>query len=307
MKALKKTTILKTAQTIPFPLRNWFLRKGYLQGAFWAIMINVVGSSNDVIMKYTGSNLHWVEIAFFRYLFSTLIILPFMFHQKELFKTEQIGNHFLRALIGTVALTACCFSVNFMPLYENTTIMFTQPLFFLIMAFFILKEKVDSKRWLCTLAGFIGLLVVYQPGTQAFQWAALVPVSAAVLFAYSDVINKTMVKKENTFTLLFYFGLGTTLLSFIPLLYVWKMPTLKEISLLALLGIGANLIQICIFKAFSATDASGLQPFRYVELITGGILGYLFFKEIPQLHVLYGAIIIIASTFFITIYERRKI
>lgn len=286
--------------------KNWFLRSGYLQGAFWAIMINVVSSSNDVIMKYTGERLHWVEVSFFRYLFSTLIILPFMLQQRELFKTTQIGNHMLRALIGAVALTACCFSVNIMPLYENTTIMFTQPVFFLVMARFLLGERVDWKRWICTIAGFLGLLVILRPGSGTFQWAALVPTAAAILFAYSDVMNKTMIKKENTFTLLFYFALGTTLVAFIPLLYVWDAPSWQELGFLALLGLGANLIQVCIFKAFSATDASGLAPFRYVELITGGILGYLFFNQIPEMHVLHGALIIVVSTFILTMFERRK-
>ena len=286
--------------------KNWFLRPGYLQGAFWAIMINVVSSSNDVIMRYVGERLHWIEISFFRYLFSALLILPFMLRQPALFKTEQWGSHALRALVGAIALTACCFSVNIMPLYENTTIMFTQPVFFLIMARFLLNEAVDWKRWLCTLTGFIGLIVVMRPGTQAFQWAALVPTFAAVLFAYSDVQNKRLVKKENTFTLLFYFALGSTLFALVPLFYVWEMPTFKELALLSLLGVGANLIQVCIFKAFSATDASGLAPFRYVELITGGIMGYIFFNQIPEVHVLYGAFIIILSTFVLTIFEQRK-
>ena len=269
-------------------------------------MINVVSSSNDVIMRYTGGRLHWIEVSFFRYLFSTLIILPFMLKSPVLFKTTQLNNHILRALVGAIALTACCYSVNIMPLYENTTIMFTQPVFFLVMAFFILKEPVDWRRWLCTLGGFAGLLLILKPGSDAFQWAALVPTTAAILFAYSDVINKTMVKRENTFTLLFYFAFGTTLFAFIPLLYVWEMPTVQELGLLALLGLGANLIQVCIFKAFSATDASGLAPFRYVELITGGLLGYIFFNQIPEMHVLYGAAIIVISTFILTVFERNK-
>jgi len=268
-------------------------------------MINVVSSSNDVIMKYTGGRHHFIEVSFFRYLFSTLVILPYMFKDTSLFKTKQFSNHVLRAFIGCVALTACCFSVNIMPLYENTTIMFSQPVFFLIMAYFFLKEKVDAKRWLCTLTTFIGLAIIFQPGSETFQWAALVPTAAAMLFAYSDIMNKKMVAHEHTFTLLFYFALGATIFALIPMPYVWQTPTIKELFLFALLGVGANLIQVCIFRAFRATDASGLAPFRYVELITGGIFGYLFFGQIPEAYILYAAAIIMISTFALTLYERR--
>jgi len=256
-------------------------------------------------MKYTGGRHHFIEVSFFRYLFSTLVILPYMFKNTSLFKTKQIGSHALRAFIGSVALTACCFSVNIMPLYENTVIMFSQPIFFLIMAYFLLNETIDFKRWMCTLATFIGLTIIFSPGSQTFQWAALAPTSAALLFAYSDIMNKKMIAREHTFTLLFYFAIGATLFALIPLPYVWKSPTIQELLLFSLLGVGANLIQVCIFRAFSATDASGLAPFRYVELITGGLFGYLFFRQIPEAHILYAAAIIMISTFALTLYERK--
>lgn len=313
-KKILETSTPVQSQTVPFPLKrssfiSWFLQKGYLQGVFWAIMINVFSSLNDVIMRYTGERVHWIEISFFRYLFSTLVVLPFMFkrtNNKNLFYTQQPFNHFLRGLIGAIALSACCFSVNFMPLYENSTIMFTEPMFFLIMAFFILKEHVDWRRWLCTLAGFLGLAIVLQPGTSAFQWAALVPVGAAVMFAYLNVMAKTMIKDEPTLSLLFYFGVVTTILTGIPLYFFWETPTLVELLFFALLGLGANLIQVCLFKAFSATEASALSPFRYVELLTGSIFGYLFFKQIPKPNILLGAVIIICSTLFITIAEQKR-
>ena len=83
---------------------------------------------------------------------------------------------------------------------------------------------------------------------------------------------KTMIRDEHSYTLLFYFGLGTTLVAGIPAYFYWQEPTLYELSLLALLGIGANLIQVCLFRAFSATEASALAPFRYVEFIISALL-----------------------------------
>ncbi|MFZ4077451.1 MAG: DMT family transporter, partial [Legionellaceae bacterium] len=239
------------------PILGWFVRRGYLQGVFWALMICLVSSTNDVLMKFLGERLHVVQIIFFRFLFSALTVLPLMLrHEKNLFKTAQPKTHALRAIVGALALGLCCLSVNIMPLAENTAIMFCEPLFFLPMAYFLLKEKVDKDRWIATLLGFIGLLVIIQPGLDSFRCEAFVPMGAAMLFAYLCVMAKRMISTEHTLTLLFYFGVGTTIFAGLFLPFFWITPTLNELVFLVFLGIGANLIQVCLFRAYAATDAS---------------------------------------------------
>lgn len=296
------------AQTVDrLPFLSWFFRKGYAQGVFWANMISIVSVSNDVLMRTLGERLSVVEIVFFRFLFSMLTVLPFMLPKGlELFKTKQPGMHASRAVVGALAIALCCWSVNIMHLSENTTIMFAQPLFFLPLAYFLLKEKVDAARWIATIIGFLGLLIILKPGTDAFKIAAFVPMGAAVLFAILDIMAKKMISDEHSMTLLFYFGLGTTLFCLVPLFFVWQAPTFRELGLLFLLGIGANMIQICLFRAFSSTDASGLMPFRYVEFIVSAAFGYIFFSQIPELAVGLGAVIIACSAFYITMVETRK-
>ena len=290
--------------TLPF--FKWFISKGYAQGVFWAIMISVVSVTNDVLMRFLGERLHPVEISFFRFFFSMVSILPLMVSSgATLFKTERPMMHVLRAILGAVALGLCCYSVNIMPLSENTTIMFCEPLFFLPLAYILLKEKVDAPRWIATIVGFIGLMIILRPGTEAFRIVAFVPMTAAILFALSNIMVKKMTG-EHASTMLFYFGVGTTLFALIPLPFFWEMPTLNELGLLVLLGIGGNMIQVCLFRAFSATDASALAPFRYVEFIISAVFGYLLFSQIPTVWILSGAALITLSTFYITIMETRK-
>ncbi|RZI46570.1 DMT family transporter [Candidatus Finniella inopinata] len=294
-------------KSTPLAFLKWFVSRGYAQGVFWAIMICVVSVTNDLLMNHLGGRLHVVEISFFRFLFSMLSVLPLMLSRgTQLFKTEQPMMHVWRAVIGACALGLCCYSVNIMPLAENTTIMFVEPLFFLILAFFILGERVNLQRWMATGVGFLGLSVILQPGTEAFQIVAFVPMTAAILFAILNIMAKTMIRDEHSYTLLFYFGLGTTLFALIPACFFWQTPTLFELFLLALLGIGGNMIQVCLFRAFSATEASGLAPFRYVEFIVAAVFGYLILGQIPTLIIMLGAALIIASTFYITVVETRR-
>ncbi|WP_084756013.1 DMT family transporter [Candidatus Paracaedibacter symbiosus] len=288
-------------------LSSWFFQKGYLQGAFWACMICLVSVSNDVLMRYLGERLHVAEIIFFRFLFSMITVVPLMMSRGlTLFKTNRPHLHVFRAILGVGAIGACCYAVNVMPLSENTTIMFSQPLFFLPLAVLLLKEKVDAPRWIATLFGFAGLLIIIQPGSETFNLVALIPMAAAFQFALLDILAKKMVATENTYSMLFYFAFGTTIGAFIPAIIFWQTPTLAELGLLILLGIGANLIQVCLIRAFSATDASALMPFRYVELIFSALIGFLLFSEVPMALILEGAALIIAATFYISYYEAKK-
>ena len=285
---------------------SWFFQKGYLQGAFWAIMINVVSASNDVIMRFTGLEMHWVQVLFFRYLFGMLLVLPFMIKDTTLFKTTQISGHVLRAIIGTIGIGACCYSVINMPFSENETIMFTQPFIFLILAYFVLKEHVSKHRWIATGIGFMGLLVVMRPGTAMFRWVSIAPLIAAASFAALDMFATRMIKADRDITLMFYFAVGTMICAFIPLTFVWQAPSLKQLGCLAFLGLGGNLIQVCIYRAFSATEASGLMPFRYTSLLIASIAEFTFFGVIPTVNVLIGAVIIIAAACYIATHEKRK-
>jgi S-adenosylmethionine uptake transporter len=286
---------------------RWFMSKGYAQGVFWAVMISLVSVSNDVLMRFLGERLHVVEIVFFRFLFSMITVLPLMASRgSALFKTAQPGMHVLRAILGVGAIGACCYSVNVMPLSENTTIMFAEPLFFLPLAVIMLREKVDASRWLATMIGLVGLMIILRPGTDAFRLVAMVPVTAAILFAFLNIMAKKMVSDEHSLTMLFYFGLGTTAVAAVPLFFIWETPTLSELLLLVMLGIGANLIQVCLFRAFSATDASALAPFRYVEFIFSALFGFVLFSQIPTIWTFGGAALIIVSTFYITIVETQK-
>jgi S-adenosylmethionine uptake transporter len=295
---------MQTISSNPF---GWFMRKGYPQGAFWAVMITLVSVTNDILMRFLGAGLEIPQIVFFRFLFGILAVIPVMFsHGSTIFKTSRPWMHFWRAVLGAGAIGAACYSVNLMPLSDNTIIMSSQPFFFLPLAVFFLREKVDLSRWIAILIGFVGLIIMFQPGTEALRLVALVPITGAILFALSDVVVKKMVTTENTQTMLFYFAIGTALITLLPAIYVWKTPSLYQIGMLALLGIGGSLIQVCMIRAFSATDASALTPFRYVEFIFAGLFGFLFFFEIPTLVTLVGAAFIIAGTAYISYYETRK-
>ncbi len=278
---------------------SWFSEKGLKQGIFWAIMIYLVGALNDVLARFLGTRLHAVEIAFFRFAFSVAIVLiPMMKSRQNLFKSDMHFWHLLRGILGAIALGLCCYSVNVMPLAENTTVLFSEALFMLPLATIFLREKISKTSICATILGFSGLIIMFRPRAENINILAFIPTCAALLFAVMNIMIKKMVDhKENTLTMLFYFGLYTTLISAVVVPMYWNMPTLKEFCLIFLLGIGANLIQLFIFLAYRATTASAISPVRYIELPFAILFGFVFFNQIPDSITLLGATLIISGTF----------
>ncbi len=285
---------------------QWFVTPGFSQGAFWALLTAFVSVLNDVITRLVGTRLDGLEVGFFRYFFSMVTVIPFMLHVgADSFKTHNPKMHCWRAALGVIAIGLYIYAVIHMPLTEVISLSFTQPLLFLPLAALLLGEHVRLNRWSATTIGFLGVIVLLDPGGEAFQCIALLPIVSSFCFALLDVMAKKMVVvQERTTTMLFYFSLGTTIVGFVPAWIVWTSPTWNELFYLFLLGAGANLIQLCLFQAFRLTQAAPLAPIRYVELIYASIFGYIFFNQIPMARTYIGAAIILGSTAYLAYSER---
>lgn len=279
----------------------------YFLGILWFILSLFISALNDVISKYLGKDLHSIEISFFRFLFSTLTLLPFMlFYGKKSFYTSRPLLHFTRGVLLFIGIFLWIYGLNKVPVTVVTVISFTVPLFVLILATYFLKEKVGIQRWIATLIGLTGIVVIINPNSSSFVPVAGLLVIAAITFAMLDVINKKYIISETMFSMLFYSSLVTTILAAFPMFYIWKTPNNQELLLLFLLGAGANLILYCLLKAFKLSEASALAPFRYIELIISTSLAFLVFGEIPSTTTIIGALIIIPSTLFVIHYEIKK-
>ena len=287
---------------------SWFNSKGFLQGIFWMVLVCVISNMNDVLIKHVGSRLSGLEVAFFRFLFSTLWLLPFMLARgKGSFKTKYPKVHFVRSLLLVLAVAPWCYGVASMPLTLATVLASTTPFFVLPLAKIFLKEHLGWQRCAATVVGFIGILVSVNFTGASFNPMALALIASTVMFASLDIINKKLLTDdESLLSMLFFSALGTAVLGLIPALLTWETPTLQEFGFLALLGGGGSLILFCLLKAYGATEVSALQPFKYFELVLSAIFGFVIFQEFPTSSTLLGAAIIIPATLYIVYFETRK-
>ena len=280
-----------------------------MQGILWFILSLLVSSSGDVFMKYLGSNVHPYQVVFLRFLFATITLLPWLYTNKSSFITSRISLHFIRGALLFGGISFWCMGLNVVKITLATTINFTIPIFVAVLAVIFLKEKFNIFRLIATSLGFIGIIIAMDLTSVNFNITSLSLLCSALMFASLDVINKRFVTDESTISMLFYSNVFTTLLSLIPAIYVWVPISLYDLGLFLLLGIVANLILYCLLKSFALVDASAVAPYRYIELLFSSALGYIFFKEVPDSHIISGAVVIIIATLFI-LYEgllRRKV
>jgi S-adenosylmethionine uptake transporter len=270
----------------------------------------LVSCANDVIVKFMGQRLDTLQVLFCRFFFSLLTLLPFVVAKgTQVFRTKQIGFNIARGILGATSFFLYIYSVMTLPLVEVVTILWTIPLFAIILSTLLLNEIVSPMQLLATLAGFFGLsaITLYDSNsTFSLKLAYLAPIASSLLFALQDVMIKRIVNRESRTTMLLYFALVTSGLTLVPALMVWVPLTSRECCLLFILGIGGNAIQYLIFKAFCATSLSALAPFRYLEFLFSAFFAFLFFGEIPGVNVFLGAAILVPCTLYLATNEREK-
>lgn len=285
----------------------WITDRAYLLGVIWFILSLFSSVANDTISKYLSLHLQSFEVIFFRFLFSTITLVPFMlYYGREAFKTSQISIQITRGVLLFVGITLWTYGLAIFPIVTATIISFSIPLFVILLAIPLLNENIIWQRWSVTVIGFVGIAITTKAYSEDFNPKIFIFIVSTLIFAILDILNKKLAIKESVINMLFYSALTTTIFSTVPLLFYWHLPSLLELVLLLILGINSNLILFFILKAFTLADATALAPYRYIELIISAIVTYVMFNELPDKSALYGILILIPSTLFI-VYSESKV
>jgi drug/metabolite transporter (DMT)-like permease len=213
----------------------------------------------------------------------------------RLARTARPGLQVLRSAFLFTATLLFFAAFARMPLAEVTAIGQTSPILLTALAALVLGERVGPVRWACVGLGFLGALVIVQPGGAAFRWAALLPLAGAFMFAAFNVATRALGRDDGPWTTFFYTGMvgacGATLL----LPFVWQAPAPGDLPLLVLVGLLGAGGQAFLIVAMRAAPASHLAPFFYVQLVWAAGFGYLVFGDVPAPTTLLGAAIVVGA------------
>ena len=252
------------------------------------------------LIKFLGEDVHAFVQAFYRNLFSIILLLPFLFSNGTFtMKTTRIGLLFLRSFFGSLTMILIFFAYTLSPLSQVVVISFSTPLFIFLGGILFFKEKTTSRELFLLILGFIFILLAMRPNLQVGlgTWLAL---GASVFHAIAGLLVKELSKTEKILNLMFFMVFFMTIITFFPASLMIK----EEIS--SPLWIGLFLLAVCgtlgnFFwtYAIAKTDITNIIPFDFSKLIFTCLIGFFVFSEKIDLLTIIGGLGIICCNIFI--------
>ena len=269
----------------------------FLSVCFFSVM--------DLIVKWS-ENYPLGEVIFFRGFFGLIPILLLIPNKKlkNFYYTTRPGLHFLRCLSGLIALAAIFLALRELPLATVVSITYAAPIFTTLMSIFFLSERVGKYRWLAVLIGFIGIVIISEPGFTSLNIYYFYPIIFCIGLSYVAIVLRQLSTTEPIWLIGFYFSFSITISSFFTLSGTnWIMPSLVDFILLSSIGILGGVANLLLTQAYKLSEVSLVTPLRYLALLFAIFFGYIFWDELPTYKTLVGAFFVIFSS--IIIYRRE--
>ena len=157
-----------------------------------------------------------------------------------------------------------------LPLADVTAIGFAAPLFIVMLAAFLLRERVHIYRWSAVVIGFVGVLVIIGPGARMASGATIgvaYALTSAALAALAMIFLRRMSAHEHSTAIAFYFMLTASVISLFTLPFGWNFPTGTEGWVLIASGLAGGVGQLFLSFSYRYGEASLLAPFDYTAMI----------------------------------------
>lgn len=274
-------------------------------------LISVIAfASMGALIKLTearGASL--IELLFFRQALAIPVVLAAVMAGPGLasLRTTRLPAHVLRTVIGLCSMSCMFVTIMLLPLAEATTLQFTVPIFATILGAVILREPTGIHRWGAVIAGFIGIIIVAQPGSGHIPLAGAVSgLTAALLSSTVSILLRQLGKSELPTTTVFYFSL----LSLVPLtpMFAFTAHSHDAVTwlLLVAVGVAGGIGQIAMTNSLKLGPIAVVVPMDYSGLLWATLYGWALFAVLPTPMTWVGAPIIVASGLYIVWRERVR-
>jgi drug/metabolite transporter (DMT)-like permease len=282
------------------------------QLGFLYMFLSICGFSlMDVIVKWSvdypiGQILFFS--GFFGIIFYFFIIPRDRLH--NFYQTKRPGLHSMRCIAGLIAIVAIFIALRKLPLATVVSISFAAPIFTTIFSIFLLSERVGVYRWLAVLVGFIGILIITEPGISELNIYYIFPIIFCLGLSYVAITLRQLSSTEPVWLISLFFSIAITLLSLITIPFGWVMPSFNHFMILSLIGIFGGVSNLWLSQSYKYSEVSLVTPLKYLTLVFAIIFGYFIWDEIPTIKTLIGAFLVIISTLIIfrrEIYKKKDI
>lgn len=281
---------------------------GNLRGFIWITLSTFAFMSMVMIVRYLSDRFNTGELAFWRAFLGLALLAPiFIRSGGALVRTNRFSLHLLRNVMHFVGVAGWFYAISRMNLSTGMSLQFTVPLFTILLAILFLREKVDPARWIATVIGFCGVLVILRPGVEPVTLAAIAAIVSALGYGVANIATKVLMRNCTSDTIVFYMNIMHLPMA---LCLAWAMggvgiPATADIPWLFGLAASATLAHWLLAKALGEADASLIIVVDFTKLPWVTLGAFVFFAEAPEVWAWVGAAVIFSSILFIVRREAK--
>ena len=286
------------------------MQKNWRLGILFMILASSSFAIQDGISRYLANEYNVMMVVMIRYWFFAAFVILLASRKpdglKAVAKTQQPILQFARGMLLALEVCVIVLAFTLLGLVESHAIFACYPLIATALSVPILGEKVGWRRWLAISVGFIGVLIILQPGVTVFSPFALLALASALMFALYSLLTRLVAQKDATETSFFWTGVSGAVTMTILGVWYWEAIAKVDYFWMLFLCSTAVLGHYFLIRCYEASEVSVVQPFAYLQLVFVTIIGVLVFNETLELNVLLGVTIVVTAGIF-TFYRSNKV
>lgn len=254
-------------------------------------------------------DMHVTQMVMVRNFLSFLFMSGWIFFSHRGFaviKTTRLHQHATRSFVGVVGMHFFFYSMIALPINTAIALNFTAPIFATILAVIFLGERVGIRRVSAIAISFIGVIIIIQPGTHAFNLATIIALAAAAMIGITSTMIKSLTNTEHPDAIIYYMTIFMMLFAAPLGIYFWQPMDGEQwlqILLITAFSMGAHMFMT---RAFQMAPLVTLLPLDYTRMVFTVLLAYVFFDEVMTLQTMAGAAVIMSSSFYVARREMLK-
>jgi drug/metabolite transporter (DMT)-like permease len=273
-----------------------------LRGILWVGMSGMLFALLNVFTLIPSQHLNPYVMAFMRYFFGTLMLLPIVMklglHRSM--STNRLPLHLFRGCIHACGMFLWFVGLPLTTLASITALGFTGPIFVTIGAALFLGERVRMRRWMAVLVGFAGAMIIIRPGVGDLGLGAICILISTPIFSASNLISKALARTETANKIVIWQHLTILIFACPVALYFWQTPSPTDLLWFVAAGLCGTLGHIFQQNGYQLADITLLQPIGFLSLLWNALLGYFLFFQQPDVWTFVGAAVIFASALYIS-------
>jgi len=272
------------------------------------VAASLVFAAQDGLSRHLAGEYNVMMIIMVRYWFFAAFVIAMAMRQvgglRRAVATRNPGVQIFRGVLLAAEVCVMVAAFVLLGLVESHAVFAAYPLLVAALSGPVLGEKVGWRRWTAIGIGFVGVLIILQPGVTVFQPSALVPLLAAITFALYGLLTRWVARTDSAMVSFFWTGTVGAVAMTLAGIWFWEPMTGRDWALMAILCCTAALGHWLLIRAYVVAEASAVQPFSYLQLVFVTIIGVFVFGEALSANVALGAAVVVAAGLF-TLWRAR--